>query len=64
MEKFKKEDVKVLYNAFIKLCDYIELRIGCWECPLYKIETNGCRCNDFVESLKRIIEVIESDKKQ
>lgn len=64
MESLKKEYVENLYNAFIKLCDYIECEIECEKCPLWKSEKNSCQCNDFVESLKRIREAIEADKKQ
>lgn len=31
-----KEDVNILYNAFIQLCDYVEKETGdsCSKCPL------------------------------
>ncbi len=62
MEDFKKEDVETLYNAFTKLCDYIEQEVGCGECPLWETicsQPNSYQCDGFTESLKRIRETIE-----
>ncbi len=67
MEKFRKEDVETLYNAFIKLCDYIECEIECGKCPLWKPIDRGiisCQCDGFGKSLKRIREAIKSDKQK
>lgn len=54
---FRKEDVKILYDAFVKLCDYIECEIECSKCPMWKNicgKSDSVEYNDFAESLKRI----------
>ncbi len=35
-KEFETEDIKLLYTAFIDLCDYIEEEVGCGKCPRYQ----------------------------
>lgn len=60
MEKvYNTEDIRKLYNAFVKLCDHIEEEHGCGTCPLWepmcenKDKTN---VTEFGHSLARIRE--------
>lgn len=50
MSEFRKEDVLTLYNAFTKLCDYIEREVDCGNCPLWRdicSQPNSQQCSDF-----------------
>lgn len=61
MSYFRKQDVKVLYDSFIKICDYIEQEVGCSKCPLWKdicSHPNSLECDDFANSLNKIKESI------
>lgn len=64
MEEFRKDDVLTLYNAFIKLCDFIECEVECGKCPLWEnicSQPNGYQCDEFAESLKRIRETLGTE---
>lgn len=58
---FDENDVKKLYEAFIKTCDYIENEIGCGKCPLFNDmcgAVNQTRAKEFGEALKRLKSVL------
>lgn len=56
-KEFEIQDVKLLYSAFLALCDYMETEAGCGNCPLW---TDMCGADDqtavkeFGEALCRI----------
>ena len=59
MNKYNDDDVKELYSAFIKLCDFIEENdnIGCGNCPLWKTicgNKDQSVSNRFSKSLRNI----------
>ena len=59
VKEFVIEDIKSLYSAFLKLCDYIEENddIGCSNCPLWKPICGNSDKNagrEFGETLQRI----------
>lgn len=61
MKEFREDDVLTLYDAFIKLCDFIECDVQCGKCPLWKeicSQPNSYQCDEFAESLKRIRETL------
>ena len=60
-KEFETEDIKLLYAAFIDLCDYIEEEVGCGKCPRYQefcTESNK-KGKEFGQALARIREVAE-----
>lgn len=63
MEEFKKDDVLTLYDAFIKLCDFIECDVECGKCPLWKGRDIDCQDEKFGQSLKRIRESLGIKRK-
>lgn len=63
-EYMNKIDVKALYDAFVSLCDYVELDTGegCKGCPHNKICFNADKGIEFTESLKRIKNEIDEGR--
>ncbi len=62
MKEFREDDVLTIYNAFVKLCDYIEHESECGKCPLWIDicgQPNSYQCDEFSKSLKRIREALE-----
>ena len=62
IEVLCKEDVKLLYQAFLSLCDYVEENVGCDKCPLYSElcgNIDATNVKRFSESLKNIRSVCE-----
>ena len=59
-EEMFNTDLERLYDAFVKLCDYIEQKTesSCADCP-HNAVCFGLAGNEFAESLKRIRESIE-----
>lgn len=57
---YTNQDVERLYDAFVKLCDYIETGIkdSCEKCP-HKHICFGWAGNEFQESLQRIKEDVK-----
>ena len=52
----KKNDLKLLYNAFEKICDYMECEVGCGECPLWSrtCHAEEAKWREFVAATERI----------
>ena len=58
-KSLRNADVKLLYEAFTQLCDYIEVDTGgsCRNCPRNKV-CFGTEGNKFAEALQRVRKAI------
>ena len=57
-KEYETEDIKMLYTAFIDLCDFIEEEVGCGKCPRYQKFCAGSsnQGREFGKALARIRE--------
>ncbi len=60
-KEYETEDIKMLYTAFIDLCDFIEEEVGCGKCPRYHDFCEGAnqKGKEFGIALARIREIAE-----
>lgn len=56
-KEFEVQDIKMLYSAFIALCDYMETDVYCSKCPLWNDMCGAddkTKVKEFGEALHRI----------